>query len=87
MNIPNAIGFILVGLFMETLHFLSSVTDVREMWLLLMGGVLMSIGFIVLAQTAWLKVSPRVTALSHALARHRANAARGTAPGGRRVSI
>lgn len=87
MNIPNALGFIIVGLLMEALHFLPNINEVRELWLLVMGGVLMSVGFFVLAQMAWIKIAPRVQALSLAWAQRRAEAARGTAPAGRRASI
>lgn len=88
MNTPNALGFIIVGILMEALHLLPDITGVREMWLLVMGGVLMVVGFLVLAQTAWLKIAPRAQALSGALARRRAEAAATAAvPEGRRASI
>ncbi|GEM_PF-2705430 len=86
MNTPNALGFIIVGLLMEALHFLPSISGVREMWLLVMGGVLMTVGFAVLAQAAWLKIAPRVQTLSVAATRRREAAARGTVPEGRRAS-
>jgi sulfite exporter TauE/SafE len=87
MNTPNALGFIIVGLLMEALHFLPSINDVRELWLLVMGAVLMAIGFLVLAQAAWLKVAPRVHAFSVSLAQRRAEAARGASPAGRRAPV
>lgn len=87
MNTPNALAFIVVGLLMEALHFLPNINDVRELWLLVMGGVLMSVGFWVLAQAAWLKVSPRLQAVRLSFARRRAEAARGAVPAGRRAAI
>ncbi|MDF3057756.1 MAG: hypothetical protein K0R17_1971 [Rariglobus sp.] len=71
MNMPNAFGFIFAGLVMEGLHFLPGISGVRELWLLVMGGVLTSIGVGVVAQGAWLQVAPRVQALSQAVAARR----------------
>ena len=72
MNTPNAFGFITVGLVMEGLQFLPEVTGVRELWLMIMGGVLLMVGSLVLAQAAWLRASPHVAASVQAVALRRA---------------
>ncbi len=91
MNTPNAYGFIATGLLMEALHFLPSVTGVREMWLMVMGVVLVMIGASVLAHVAWLRVAPRLVALAGAITARQTQAREqvrnGTAASGNRVRI
>lgn len=90
MNTPNAAGFIAVGLIMAGFHFLPTITGVRETWLLLMGGVMVSVGCTVLAHMAWLRLAPRVTLLLESMATRRADAraqSQNTATAGRRLSI
>lgn len=91
MNALNAYGFIATGLLMEALHFLPSVTGVREMWLMIMGVVLVMIGSSVLAHAAWLRVAPRLAALAGTIsarqAQVREQVRNGAAPSGNRVRI
>lgn len=88
MNTPNSIGFIIVGLLMEALHFLPNMTDVREMWLLVMGGLLMAIGLFHMGQAAWFKVAPSFRGLALAISRKRAEAgSRGIPAAGHRAHI
>lgn len=60
MNMPNACIFFGVGLMMEFLRIAPSITGVREMWLVVMGGVLMLTGGVFLAHEAWTWVKPRM---------------------------
>lgn len=88
MNTPNSIGFIIVGLLMEALHFLPNITDVREIWLLVMGGLLIAIGLFHMGHAAWLKVAPSVQALVLAMSRKRAEAgSRGIPAAGHRAHV
>jgi hypothetical protein len=50
----------LAGLIMEAVRFFSAETAVRELWLMVMGGVLAGIGFLVLANAGWRRVAPRL---------------------------
>jgi len=74
MDTPNALGFIALGMIMGGMSFVPTITGVREMWLLLMGGVLMTAGTVVLAQTAWLQIAPRLLVASQASQARRQNA-------------
>lgn len=56
MNLANAFAFVGVGLVMEALRFLSFLNYVRELWLLVMGGVLLAIGGAVLAHAGWWRI-------------------------------
>lgn len=73
-NLPNAFGFMGVGLLMEALQFLPSVSGVRKMWLLFMGGVLLAIGLIAVGRAAWLQVAPRLLVILQVLKPERADA-------------
>jgi len=53
MNLPNAIAFFGIGLGMEALQFFPSFNGVRQLWLLVMGSVFITIGGGVLAHAAW----------------------------------
>ncbi|MET0263657.1 MAG: hypothetical protein ABW223_12210 [Rariglobus sp.] len=88
MNTPNALGFISAGMIMAALHFLPTVTGVRELWLLVMGGVLMAVGTATLAQVAWLQVAPKLAVVTQSMSAKRAEARAGsTGSAVRRVSI
>lgn len=86
---PNSLGFIVVGIAMSGLSYLPNVTGVRELWLMVMGTVLITVGTALITKAAWAEVSPRLVALTQAnaarRAEHRAQAAQGNATG--RVSI
>lgn len=60
MNMPNACIFFGVGFIMEFLRLAPAITGVREMWLLVMGGVLMLTGGVFLGHEAWVWVKPRM---------------------------
>jgi hypothetical protein len=60
MNTTNAFGFLVTGLIAEALHLLPSITGAREMWLMVMGGVLMLVGVAFIALETWLWVKPRM---------------------------
>ncbi|HEY9249319.1 MAG TPA: hypothetical protein VIO38_09320 [Rariglobus sp.] len=60
MNTPNAFGFIGVGLFMECVHLMPTVTGVRELWLMTMGIVFLLVGGSVVARVAWDWIAPRM---------------------------
>lgn len=87
---PNSLGFIAVGIAMNGLSYLPDVTGVREMWLMFMGGVLITVGTALITKAAWAEVSPRLIAFTQAnaarRAEQRAQAAQGSNAGGR-VSI
>jgi hypothetical protein len=53
MNTPNAYGFLGAGIFMELLSFWTEISVVREWWLMIMGGVLISVGGVFLAKIAY----------------------------------
>jgi hypothetical protein len=74
MNMPNALGFIGVGSIMEAIQFVPGISHVRQMWLLVMGGVLIAVGFSVIAQVAWRQLSPWVLKVRQGLAQQRADA-------------
>lgn len=57
---PNAFGFIGVGAVMQVLRFLPEVSGVRELWLLVMGMVLVLIGGAVVARAGWAWFAPRM---------------------------
>ena len=68
MNTPNAFGFIGVGLLMELLSPLVALNAVRELWLVVMGAVLLLTGggFLLRRSLVWLVprlVTPMVSAL------------------------
>ncbi len=88
INLFNAFGFIGAGLLMEALQLLPNVTDVRELWLLVMGGVLLTIGLLVVARSVWLRIAPRLLVLSQALMPERDEArVRDVSPAVRRIGI
>ncbi len=72
MDTPNAVGFIGVSLIMQALHLVPGGTAVRELWLWMMGGVLLAIGMAVVAKAAWLQLAPQFEVLWQAVARRRA---------------
>lgn len=85
MNTPNAYGFFGVGLVMQGLHFLPGISAVRELWLMVMGSVLILVGGGFLAQVAWSWITPRlITPLIEALPRRQD--VRQRAPAGQRVT-
>ncbi|MFA6960969.1 MAG: hypothetical protein WC205_09480 [Opitutaceae bacterium] len=45
---------------MELLHALPTITGVREMWLMVMGGVLIAVGGAFFARLAWAWFVPRL---------------------------
>ena len=86
MNLLSAIAFIGIGLVMEALQFLPGLNVVRELWLRIMGGVLLVIGSAVLAQAAWRRATPRVWIALDAIMPERGDAERPDAvPGESRV--
>jgi hypothetical protein len=90
MNTPNAFGFFGAGVMMELLRLLPDVTGVREMWLLLMGAVMLLTGTVFLLQAGWGWFAPRmVTPLVTALGSRRQEAgdARPVAADGRRAGV
>lgn len=72
MNTSNAWGFIGAGLLMEALRYFPEFTAARELWLLVMGGVLVVIGAAVLARAAWRRVEAGALALFESAAVRRA---------------
>lgn len=87
MNTPNAFLFVGLGIFMELLHLSPAVTGVREMWLLIMGGVIMMVGTAFLTQVAWLWAKPRLITPMLMLLPRREEARARTVPQGRRAPI
>jgi len=88
INLCNAFGFIGAGLLMVMLHYLPNVTGVRELWLLVMGGVLLAIGLLVIARSMWQWIAPRLSVMSQALAPERDDAGvRDVSPAARRIGI
>jgi len=84
MNMTNACGFLGAGSLMQMLHLLPSVTGVRELWLIVMGAVMMAVGAMFFAQKAWAWFAPRmiVPVLAAAMA---SRARDGVVVAGRRV--
>lgn len=87
MNIPNSCVFISVGFLMEMLRLLPDVTGVRELWLMVMGGVLMLTGGVFLAQMAWAWVKPRMITPMLVLLPRPAEARGREIPEGRRAAV
>ena len=90
MNMPNAWGFFGVGALMESLLLVPSVTDVRAMWLAVMGGVMISTAAVFFAQAAWAWFAPRmVVPVLAALPRPRraGEMAKGGVAGGNRARV
>ena len=88
INLCNAVGFIGAGLLMVTLHYLPNVTGVRELWLLVMGGVLLAIGLLVIARSVWQWIAPRLSVMSQAWVPERDDAGvRDVSPAARRIGI
>jgi sulfite exporter TauE/SafE len=88
INLFNAFGFIGAGLLMVALHYLPNVTGVRELWLIVMSGVLIAIGLLVIARAVWLRIAPRLLVLSQALAPERDDAGvRDVSHAARRIGI
>ncbi len=56
---------------MEAFHVLPGITDVRAMWLLVMGSVLMVVGLFVVMQVVWRQVAPRVAVVLQAMVQPR----------------
>lgn len=82
----NACTFFTAGLLMLGARLAPSVTGVREMWLLVMGGVMMAVGGLFFARLAWAWFAPRmVTPLVAVAVRQRERAKAGAAVAGRRV--
>lgn len=72
---------------MELLQLLPSVTGVREMWLLVMGGVLMLAGGVRLLQVAWAWFAPRLVLPMLAVLPRREEARERALPAGRRSAV
>lgn len=86
MNMPNAFLFVGVGFLMELLHLVPTITGVREMWLVVMGGVLLFTGGLFLAQATWVWAKPRlITPMLVLLPRREEAPSR--VPNGRRASV
>lgn len=87
MNAPNAFVFFGVGLTMEVLHLAPAISGVRELWLMVMGGVLMLTGGVFIAQMAWSWVKPRMITPMLVLLPRPAEARDREIPEGRRASV
>lgn len=87
MNTSNAYGFVGAGLVMEMMQFLPGVTGVRELWLLVMGIVLMLIGGTYLAQVFWAWLTPRMITPMLALIPRRIEGRGRELPDGRRATV
>jgi hypothetical protein len=89
MNTLNASLFVGFGMIMEIMHLSSAITGTRELWLMVMGAVMMLTGGAFLAQEAWLWVKPRmITPLTAWATRPAAvNDGRAAPQAGRRASV
>jgi hypothetical protein len=87
MNIPNSCAFVGTGIFMELLSITPGITVVRELWLIVMGGVMLLTGGGFLAQMGWEWVKPRMFTPMLALLPRPAEARSREIPEGRRASV
>ncbi|CAM3061316.1 hypothetical protein [Rariglobus hedericola] len=87
MNTSNAFAFIITGLLAEALHFLPEVTGVREMWLMLMGVVLMLTGGVYLAQASCVWLIPRMVTPMLALLPSRTSTGTRSVPEGDQATV
>ncbi len=87
MNTSNAFVFLGAGFLMELLRLAPEITGVRELWLIVMGGVLMLTGGAFFAQMAWVWVKPRMITPMLVLVPRLAEAGDREVPAGRRASV
>jgi hypothetical protein len=87
MNTPNAFVFVGAGFLMELVRLAPAITGVRELWLAVMGGVLMVTGGLFLAREAWVWVKPRMITPMLVLLPRPAEAGIREVPEGRRASV
>ena len=87
MNTPNAFVFVSAGFLMQLLHLAPEITGVRELWLMVMGGVMILAGGLFFAQLAWVWVKPRMITPMLVLLPRPVDARDREIPEGRRAAV
>ncbi|HSI09070.1 MAG TPA: hypothetical protein VK985_10845 [Rariglobus sp.] len=87
MNTSNSFAFVGVGFLMELARLTPAISAVRDLWLMVMGGVLMLTGGVFLAQMAWVWVKPRMITPMLVLLPRPAEARGREIPEGRRAAV